>query len=832
LIKLKKYYYGVFSLTMIESENYHVIPSEMLLNGFNDSTLAWYIRYILDKSEDIMHESEDIIYQKIGKILNSKLFDFPYTSIIDTPLHDTDSFSAAKYILSYRDDLSYDIDLIELSDGEDVKLSDEVRNLYDMVFRFVQKNNVVYEHSFIEDFLRKYYDVSRNYVFNTKNTNLNNLLFRKSKTIENLNCIGKMPWGNEKMQEEGYSRFNVCSPYACAALDRVVYNIIHNINRIKDNKNKELQELRTEIFITQMNRSFTRFTSYDFKNYRVSLNRHSGDLISVPYNQLSSLEEVKPLRLFEKIISYVGNRLNEAENFSAYDKLILKVAIIGHTEQSHDFEKNTQDNRELLDLLRVVIKWYSNKYKDSKFPKFELSIENYVNKGDIVNSLCYDKPKSFISEYKIDGNVGRVVVLETDYFAKFYFSKKELKKICTNYDLIFILDCPWMTVESYELKNRGLLDFYCDSIQNEALDKTKWDTLDSDKRTVIQELDTQFNRITSSDSIKSGEISRIFRDDIIKSVKEYIENFDKSIRKDAYIFTSEKDGVDYSYLASYPLTRKEIYGGKDFTISHFSNRRFSSLPVGQNRITIKIRLWSILKYLAVSYAFIHFQKDVREILCVNLSPESFFELLRCAAVQIEMLSELNSITISAGFSKKLDFLMDEMKCDSETFKVIESKLYDKIDSFCKALYIDGVFSDKNNFGDNVIKTGFEMNIRSAAQDVNTLLFVYYYRLRRKHNSTGKFVVNWKYNKDEHFIDLEDQSHCFRDKRLYEMLFDVLQDTSKLGMGTFHTLYTAGELFDIENMEKHILENIVNSCRAMNYTESNIYRNALEALEQI
>ena len=116
--------------------------------------------------------------------------------------------------------------------------------------------------------------------------------------------------------------------------------------------------------------------------------------------------------------------------------------------------------------------------------------------------------------------------------------------------------------------------------------------------------------------------------------------------------------------------------------------------------------------------------------------------------------------------------------------------------------------------------------------MNTLLFVYYYRLRRKHNSTGKFVVNWKYNKDEHFIDLEDQSHCFRDKRLYEMLFDVLQDTSKLGMGTFHTLYTAGELFDIENMEKHVLENIVNSCRAMNYTESNIYRNALEALEQI
>ena len=181
--------------------------------------------------------------------------------------------------------------------------------------------------------------------------------------------------------------------------------------------------------------------------------------------------------------------------------------------------------------------------------------------------------------------------------------------------------------------------------------------------------------------------------------------------------------------------------------------------------------------------------------------------------------------------------------DSET---IESKISDKKEKFDeKKEEHKEKFGEKKekgkNIADNVISDLYSSIdefkeyvefLKNSSEEAYTLVFVYYYRLRRKHNSTGKFVVNWKYNKDEHFIDLEDQSHCFRDKRLYEMLFDVLQDTSKLGMGTFHTLYTAGELFDIENMEKHVLENIVNSCRAMNYTESNIYRNALEALEQI
>ena len=798
----------------------------MVMNGYNDSPLAWCMRYILSGSYNSVADIENII--------NSGSDVYSCNSSGVRSLHDTFSFSWRKYV-PYAEKLNkatdgspfYDIDYIELSNGENVKISEQISALYAYVCS-VSDNTNVFVNENIQIYLDRYFLLSKKYVFNTQNTNLNNLLFRRSKTLENLNCIGRIPWGNQAMTEKGYSLFNVCSPYVSASLQRTIYNAVDNIKRI--NSIEALKELRTEIFITQMNRSFNRFTSYNkFTNYRVSLNRHSGELISVPYNELSSLEEVKPLRLFEKIISHIKNRLNGIALSEPDKKLVVRVAIIGHTEQSFSFEKNTSDNRELEDLLRVVMSWYVRENKDS--PKLELIVTNFVNNGDIVNSHDCEKRCSPIDKYEINGNIGEVVVKDTDYFANFYFSKKALKKICEEYDITFILDCPWMTVESYELKNRGLLDFYCNSIQNESIDSTQKDNLDSEKRTAMQELDTQFNRITSSDSIKSGEISRLFRDDIIKAIKGYVENISGE-RRDVYIFTSEKDGVDYSFLASYPLTRKEIYGGKDFTISHFCNKKLSPLPVGDSNVTIQIRLWSVLKYIAVSYAFIPLRRILQEIIGFDISPENYFELLRSVIIKMELHSNINELDIRVCFLKNFNYLKDEIGCDENTFMKITKRIYEKLYFVIHSLYCDGVFSDKDNFGDNVIKTGFEMNLRSAALDVNTLLFIHHYKYRRQNNSTQKIVINWTRNDYPEFIETATESHCFKDKRLYEMMFDVLQETSKLGMGTLHTLYTANDIFNVNNMEKHILQNITDSCRKMNYTNSNIYRNALEALQEI
>lgn len=816
--------------------------SEMNVCSYNSSSLAWYIRYILNNTPELFSCSS--VLSIIEKILNSSNLSTTSAFPAFEPLYKKKSFSLKAYTDKMSCDGLFDIKRIELTDGNDVQISNEISSLYKSLSFFTEDDqHPVYNDEAITKYLEKYFQISRDYIFNSKNGNLNNLLFRRSTTLEALNCIGKIPVDNAYMEQKGYAYYNVGSPYVCDALQRTVYNIINNYSRL--NRITELKKIRTEIFVNQMVRSFTRFTSYNnFTNFRVSLNRHSGELLSVPYSELSSIEEVKPLRLFEKIISHIHNRLTLIRKSSAHiECLDIKVAIIGHTEQSinviksdGDYQKLNNDNRELADLLRTVVSWYVKTEKEDDDPVLNLSIVNLINNGDIVNadSISIENQLGNIRlEYKIDMNVGFVEVNNCNYFEEFYFSKQKLKDLCNEFDLLFILDCPWMTLESYELKNEGLLDFYCSSIQSEVIRDNKRDALDSDRRTTIQELDTQYNRITSSDSNKSGEISRIFRDDIIKAIKKYIEESTKSKRKDMYIFTSERDGVDYSYLGSYPMTRKEMYGGKCFTISHFSNHIFETLDIGEPKITIRIRLWSILKYIAISYAFIYLRNDIEELLPdYDLSPENYFELLRSIIVVMKLNSDLNKIDISLRFSENIKLLQTDLDVDGKKLEELKQRVFHHISPFIIALYSEGVFSDKNDFGDNTIQTAFEMNVRSSANDVNSMLFIHHYRLRRANNSLWKFKITWEKEYDSNLVEECSPNHFFKDKRLYEMLFEILQNTAQLSIGTLSTLYKADDIFNNNNMAQYVLNNIIQACEKMRYTHSSVYKNAITALNNL
>lgn len=835
-------------LESIDLNSWESVHSEMEENGFNDSPISSYMRYILNTMSSQENNEDHLSLDHILEVFNNdKIFNKYKTK----PLHDTVSFSWKGYSSCLVSTLSeflhedhYDIRFMELSEGGNVHISDEIIKIYEYI-RSAGDRISVYDNDVANKFLNEYFDISKKYIFNIQNTSINSLLFRKSKTLEALNCIGKIPWKSEEMndeaikemQDKGYALYSICSPYACDTFQRAIYNIVDNQNRL--NRIPDLKKLRTEIFLNKMVRSFTRFTSYNqFTNYRVTLNRHSGNLISLPYNELSSIEEIKPLRLFEKITGHIENRIKDLKNEILPEKLLIKIAIIGHTEQSYNLKEENCDNRELADLLRVIMDWYvndndSDNNSDSKaYVPIDLRIKNYVNKGDVVNSIRWSERSSPILAYKINGSVGEIEVVETDYFSEFYFSKHRLKKLCQDNDMMFIIDCPWLTDESYELKNDGLLDFYCSSVQREKLRNYDKDVLDSYRRTTMQELDTQFNRITSSDSIKAGDISRVFKDDILRELEKYVKNFPENQRKDVYIFTSERDGVDYSFLASYPSTREEIYGGKQFTISHFCNKKLSKLDVGTSDINIKIRLWSVLKYISVSYAFITLRDEIQSLFPNVISPENYFKLLRSVIIVLHLHLKLDEIDISVRFSKGIGFLKEIFNNDINKVEELKKNIYNKIYPFIHMLYKEGVFSDKNDFGDSVIKTGFEMNVKSAAQDVNTMLFIYFYRLRRKEKDTESFVLNWNDNYNSETLDLSNETHCFRDKRLYYALFSRLIRSSEINIGTIHSLRLAEKIFDTSNMKKHVLKNIVESCKKMNYTRSRIYLNALKALEEI
>ena len=67
---------------------------------------------------------------------------------------------------------------------------------------------------------------------------------------------------------------------------------------------KDLREIRYEIFFNEEKRKFLRFTAYHYDIERLNkvyYDNKLGEVISVPVQSLSSMEPLNPLLLFDKI---------------------------------------------------------------------------------------------------------------------------------------------------------------------------------------------------------------------------------------------------------------------------------------------------------------------------------------------------------------------------------------------------------------------------------------------------------------------------------------------------------------------------------------------------
>jgi len=848
----------------INSElNYH---SELNLYSYDDSSLAWTVRAILEKSNMFI----DLEYDKLADEIERSLNDPEILSNLEIsknkhikPLSETISFSRNYYYQSvFQEVLNDRLDIKEIeileNNGKEkyFDIGSEVRRLYNSSLRSSIDRYHVFDSEAFKSLIKNYCLLSANCVFNPGNVNLNNLLFRQSKTLEALYCVGRIPFqNNEKKRKSGYAYFNVCSPY-------VAEPFLRTVDKLKDLLDQNffdcldyipvLKELRTEIFVNKIIRSFMRFTSYNkFTNYRVTLNRHNSELMSIPYNELSSIEEVKPLRLFEKIISHLHFRLDELTE-KTNDKLTVNVGVIGHAEVSYESinklsdEPNSysEDYREIYDLLRVLVDWY-NRLEISNAPKLSLIITYFVNENDVLRARSIDSLESIDAKteknghyYEKGGNKGFFYVEKCSYINSFNFSKRKLLNIIDDNDVVFVLDCPWMTMESYELLSDGKLKSYCNSLfrRKNNIGYKSYLSLDSDKNTELQYLDAQYNRITSSDSVYSGFISRVFRDDYLRAIADSLKaKQTDSLRKDVYVFTSEKDGVDYSYLGSYPILRKEMYGDKVFSIAHFSNRRSEMLKLAKDgeELSFYIRLWSVFKYVAVSYVFVYFRKVIDDIFSgYSLSVEDFFELLRAIVVKLTSSYDLKKICISIGYDESvMENIKESLGIRDDALTRLKHKLHEYLKPFVKALYKEVIFSDYEAFGYDTIRTAFEMNMYSSARNVESMLFIHFYSKKREKRQIKDFVVDFDLEKYNSFKMKEEFRH-FKDKRLYQMLFKVLEKTNQYYIDTKIDFSKAENLFfgcSHSSVEKTLLKNIVEVCRNTNRTDSDIYRNALYAL---
>ena len=778
-----------------------IFPSEFSKGGYNRS----FIEKCIDAAMRI--PDNEATERRIAELFNQYLL---------SDRLETHSWNRKAYLTSdgYRKMLEQlDIPALDmLNDAGDnyeeytIDFEEELRKLKAALEKLPEE--ALFDINDSYDYLDEFLHISAKAVFNPDNNNLNNLVFRKSLTLDTLYSIGRMPFarGNSgKGEDEGYSYFNICNPFALDSLRRLIENLAE---RERFSRVPLLRPLRVSILQDQAQRAFTRFTSYrTFSSYKVELNRHNSEITSVPYHRLSSIEAVKPLRLFEKTVTYIHKRLMDLGNLIFDKELKINVLFIGHTEESVDENKQC-DERELYDWICAVLAWYDRSFDKKTYPTLKLKVTQFLNEGDFCSFL---ESKSHRRE-KLSGSYRSQEyeweIKTVDYQSEFYFSTAKLKKYCHDNDLIFIIDCPWLTVESYELKKDISMGMYARRLNRlNTFSAYSADRLDSERQTVMQELDTQYNRITSSDSSMHGDISRVFR---------------------------ERDGVDYSILGSYPLTRTELYCGKCFTISMFSNVTPSRLQVGEMPEPFTIKLWAVLKYISISYACTAFRNSVEEIVGSYIqSPEQYFELLRDIFVIIEPGRNLKEMTVSIRFSERIAVLFDEIGIDAADSEIIRKKLYDLTYAFIYALYTEVVFSDNDGFGDNYIKTGFEMNLTSTARNVNAMLFIYEYHKAVANHQTDRYTVKWKKKYTPAYCEDKNYVHeFFMDKELYSILLHNLEYNDSLNIGALAMLNRSNRIYHTPAMAHRLMKNIVSAYEAAQLDYYRIVQNVKNAIRQL
>lgn len=705
-----------------------------------------------------------------------------------------------------------------------------------------------------EQYLSAFYKISKDAVFSEYNANLYSASFRKSEFLSGLMSFG----GTKRKQEDSglaYYEYSFLNPFAYDTICKTIKGL-HLLSQ--DMKpNDLLSVLRKSIFWDSAQSAFKRYIYLDGESHRLNLNRHDSSLTAFPVDKLSSTEEIKPIRLFEKTASYIRSGL--AGLHDGMKDFEVRVCIVGHTETSR-----CGDESSLMDYTASVLNWYdklSDELDGRKKPMLKFYVSNIISAGDWPHSNQGHLRKNFTCT--LENHFAECVIELVDYENTFGLNTQQLKEKIEKNDLIYLLDCPWLSTENFEIKQRGSLDMFCrelssycrDAEEDEDTDTVKNQFVNNAhnfyKKSVFRVLDSQYNRLMASATTKSGEVVRVLRDYLFKRIDRAVmaaqkdcKEQERSKRKILYVFTSENDGIKYSYLASYPLTRQEKYDGRAHTIIRFSNSVPQTLEYRENtRIEFQINLWSVLKYISVSYAYVDFKNSINKCLGIGKKePEnaiSYFELYRNIVVQFNVSRDLKDIYAGVRLKKGIDDCIVDFSYQSggKSINSIKKDLFDAAFKLLNPLYTEAVFKANKHYGDDAIKTAFSMNLYSFVSDVNTMLFWHKYRMACQGNVFDDFniVFSGSYDENEKLIDMRDDEFLnrdyFMDKKLYDSTMQTLEQTAGMTLGLRGMFRDAEALYKKENMMGEILCNIISACEDAEYTDTSLYKNAIQILRE-
>lgn len=794
------------------------------LNSSDNLSLEWTentFNYLLS-TEIANHHSGKTRFLEISIPTDSYLRDFSDFQYIDLEKNDHHSVR-----------LNHEIDYRSKAAGTDrIDISPYISELQKKLSAILSqaKHRRYYDNKTVTAYLEHYLLFTKKVVFNPRNNHLYSRQFRKSALITNLYGLGKRKLtvaGSTQEHSRTFDCLGIYNPFALDIIRRIINEYPHDYRGIA--QERSLYKLRKHIYIRQVEKAFTHFISDKTgTTHRVSLNRHNSELIACEYDKLSSICEIKPIRLLEKILVYINKELERTKASPSGEALNINVCIIGHTEPSSKGEE-----RELSDLLNAVVKWYNRSYcKGINSKGLRLTLTNIISEDDIT---AFPQKERRSKRIPFGNSLGLLRIVPRNFNSIFSFSTHELEQISAENDIVFILDCPWLTSENYEIKNNGMLDVFCNEIQDTPLATAPNDSFDNKFSTTMEEINTQFNRITSSDTVKYGKIARSFKDEIIRRIEGFVKkdlsyhNSSSNKQKDIFIFTSETDGIAYSYLSAYPLTREEMYEGKSATIIGFTNKPVTTLSVSKNHtVKFNIRLWSVLKYASISYAYIELKEIIDKCFSSVLpDTEIYFEILRDIVLCFEVDVARYKVSIGLNFSERMEKVLEELHLKSKR-RAIYHTLFHALIEPITAIYRDIVFNLNDNsdaFGNELIRDAFEMNLYSSISDVQTIVFYCRYQIDRILKQNRHYLVQISDTYDM-IRDNNFKRDFFMDKKLYDAVLSELFFSDEMEYDVNIAFSQSSHLFEDYDHKNTVVKNIINAYETLGLTHCIEYKNAI------
>lgn len=696
----------------------------------------------------------------------------------------------------------------------------------------------------IDDYLETYFIFSKNAIFSPQNYSLDDSAFRNSPFLREL--IAYTVRDKEKKDGECI-RYGYADPFVLDALQRAFWGAqILKRQTAED----DLKGLRRALFLACLRRAFRRFVSIDSETYRIQLNRHNSQLEAIPRNRLSSIDELHPIRLFEKIAAFIRNNLPKEKQGS----FTVNVCMIGYAEASKGDKEKA-----LYDLSLLVLRWYNRLKNIDNKPKLRLNIKNIRSKKDNTREA-----NNFFS-VEWEQHKGTVAIEHVNYLSDFAFSTRKLGALIDENHLTFILDCPWLTTEDFNIENYGSLSSYCQLLSHTlrsaapVADEVKFN---SDfqyfyRSSSMYNLNAQLNRIMSSPTPNAGEVVRILKEPLLDKIKRIVQTAaqKKNEPKYVYVFTSEGKGIDYSSIDFYPLTRVEQYDGKSFTIICYEGtpdgnapnfkRSILSKDSGDDGYDFKIHLWAIIKYLAAAYAY----ETLRDktAYCLGL-PENkvhipdYIGICRSIYLCAKIGKDLKSISFEVRLGDALDDCLTEAEVTRD-FSDVKTDLLNMASKLLKPLCEEVLFSNNNTrYGSDAMREAFLMNLHSALKFVKSVLFWHRYRMALRQDDCASIKCEFReypgaYSKLLETRDKDFQGHdLFMDKKLYDRALMELEYSDDFSLSTRTLFRKSDEMYCASYGNKGalstVLENIRKACETASQTDTRLCENVKKALENI